>query len=163
MTKEVRLWAATLLALGTMGLGANSASAADHPAFKANFSGSAQATTQTSVTFTGTGTATHMGRITTNGHLDVTGSDNSCQGGVANINVETLTADSGDAVTISSNDVACPTGPGQYHGSGRWRVTGGTGRFSGTAGGGSLDGHSDFNAGTFTIALTGTLDLHEDT
>jgi hypothetical protein len=160
ITKELRLSAATLLALGTLGLGAISASAANQQVpLKATFAGSAQRTSQTTVAFSGTGNATQMGRITTDGHVDITGSDSSCQGGVANVNVETLTGANGDKLTISSQDVACPTGPGQYHGTGKWTVTGGTGKFSDATGQGSFDGHSDFNAGTFTTTLTGALDL----
>ena len=99
-----------------------------------------------------------MGRIVTVGHALVTGFDNTnCAGGVANTNVETLTAANGDTLTITSADVACPTGPGEYHGTGHWVVTGGTGRFSDARGDGSLDGISDFGAGTFVVCLTGAV------
>ena len=164
MTTKLRLAAATLLALGTIGLGALSASAADdeHP-FKASFSGRARLISQTTVSFIGTGRATHMGRITTDGLVVVTGPDSSCPGGLANVNVETLTAANGDKLTITARDVACPTGPGQYHGTGHWTVTGGTGRFSEAVGQGSIEGGPDFNAGTFSISMKGHIDWDSDT
>jgi hypothetical protein len=108
--------------------------------------------------FTGKGFATLLGAFTSTGQATVTGVDNTtCVGGVANTNVETLTNAHGDSVTVSSQDVACPTGPGQFHGSGHWTVTAGTGRFRNATGSGSFDGHSDFVAGTFAATMTGTI------
>ena len=150
--------AATLLGLGALALGTSAASAAGNQVpFKASFSGSAAITSQTTTSFAGTGIASHMGRIVSEGHADITGSDGSCPGGVANVNAETLVAANGDTLTITSQDVACPTGPGRYHGTGRWTVTGGTGRFDSASGQGTYGGNADFTAGTFTITLTGTL------
>lgn len=152
--------AAILVAVGTL-LAPDAASAQTHPLpFSATFSGAAAFTSQTTTSFTGAGNATHMGQIVTMGYALITGSDNTgCAGGIANTNVETLTAANGDALTITSVDVACPTGPGQYHGTGHWVVTAGTGRFSDARGDGSFDGNSDFGAGTFAIRLTGTVVL----
>jgi hypothetical protein len=154
--------AAVLVAVGALLLPV-SASAATHPLpFKARFSGTAVLTSQTTGSFAGTGTATHMGRVTTVGNAVVTGITTTiCPDGFANtnLNTETLTAANGDTLTIASADEGCPTGPGQYHGTGQWTVTGGTGRFSGATGDGSFDGHSDFGAGTFAIELTGTIAL----
>ncbi len=88
----------------------------------------------------------------------MTGTDEAtCPGGLTNINTETLTNNDGESITIASDDVGCPEGLYQFHGIGNWTVTGGTGRFSGTTGHGSFDGHSDFIKGTFTITLAGTL------
>ena len=163
MIKNPRVSAATLVALGTLAVGANSASAASNRvAVKASFSGRAQITSQATTSFAGAGVASHMGRIVTAGHADITGFDSSCPGGVANVNTETLIAANGDKLTIASQDVACPTGPGQYHGTGQWTVTGGTGRFGSAAGRGTYDGSADFNATTFTITLTGTLVIGTD-
>jgi hypothetical protein len=36
--------------------------------------------------------------------------------------------------------VGCPVSPYEFHGSGHWTVTGGTGRFAGVTGSGSADG-----------------------
>jgi hypothetical protein len=160
MAKRLNLLTATVLALASAAGGAASASAASAPIpFRASFSGSAAIASPVLTTFAGAGIATQMGTVSTRGHADITGPDPSCPGGVANINYETLTAANGDTLTIRSQDVACPTGPGQYHGSGLWSVIGGTGRFSETTGKGSYDGSADFAAGTFTINLTGTLTL----
>jgi hypothetical protein len=154
--------AVTILSLGIAGLSASAASAASSQIpFRASFAGSGEQTSQTTTAFQGSGTATHLGRIATDGHVLITGfDDSSCPGGVPNINVETLTAANGDTLTITSQDVACPTAPGVYHGTGQWTVTAGTGRFSDAAGHGSYDGSADFNAGTFYIDLTGTLRLN---
>ena len=145
---------AVAAAVGLLSI-ATSASAAGGPAFKATFSGTAVFTDQTTVAFNGSGKATAMGRITNDGIVDVLGPDDSCSGGVASVNTEVLTSIDGDTLTISSQDVACPIAPGQYHGTGRWSVIAGTGRFAGATGEGFLDGYSDFNVGTFSITLTG--------
>ena len=153
--------AAALITVGTL-LSPGVASAATSPLpFKATFSGAVAFTSQTTTSFAGTGTASLMGRMVTGGHALLTGSDNTtCARGLANTHVETLTAANGDTLTVTSYDVACPTGPSEYQGTGHWVVTGGTGRFSNASGDGSLDGNSDFSAGTFTISLTGTLVLN---
>lgn len=157
MTKKIQLQAMLLSAL-VLGLWVAPAAAATQPiGFMASFSGSASITSPTTTEFSGNGTATHMGRITTSGHVNITGSDSSCPGGVANLHVEVLTAANGDTLTIASNDVACPQGPGRYHGTGQWTVTAGTGRFQGASGSGVFAGTSDFNAGTFAITLTGSV------
>ena len=149
-------------AAGSLVLGAAAASAQDGQLpFRASFSGQVQFTGPTTTAFQGTGTATHMGVITTNGAADVTGHDDStCAGGIANTHRETLTAANGDTLTLVSYDVACPTGPFQFHGTGHWTITGGTGRFAASTGEGTLDGDSDFNAGTFNIDLSGSIALH---
>jgi hypothetical protein len=62
-----------------------------------------------------------------------------------------------DTLTITSQDVACPIGPGQFQGSGHWSVSSGTGRFRHATGHGTFAGHVDFNAGTYTMTLIGTV------
>jgi hypothetical protein len=127
--------------------------------FKASYSGSAAFTSQTTVSFNGSGNATHMGRITNVGAVNLTGPDASCEGGIANVNTELLTDEHGDTLTIVSQDVSCPTGPGVFNGTGRWTVAGGTGRYAGATGTGSAGGGADFNTGTFTMSLDGTVHL----
>jgi hypothetical protein len=123
------------------------------------FSGTAT-TLGISSDFTGKGTATYMGSVSTDGHADVTGIDNSkCVGGVANVNRETFADVNGNSLTVTSQDVACLTGLGQFHGTGHWVVTGGTGLFRGATGQGWFDGHSDFVAGTFAATVSGTVAL----
>ena len=127
--------------------------------FTATYSGSAAFTSQSTVSFLGSGTATHMGRITNVGTIVLNGPDGSCPGGIANVNTEILTGPDGDTLTITSQDVSCPIGPNQFDGTGQWTVTGGTGRFDGATGQGGATGGADFNAGTFTMSLTGTIRL----
>jgi hypothetical protein len=137
---------------------ANAASALGiRQAFTAVFSGQAVATSPTTFTFTGTGKASYMGPVTTVGHLVVTGLDSSCPNGIAVTNVETLTDALHETLTLTLHDVACPTGPGQFAGTGTWKVTGGTGRFSAVSGSGTGYGNGDLNVGTFNITLTGSL------
>ena len=158
MTRRLRLPAVALIAGAAVMLGASSVLAACHLVpFKATFSGSAVPTSPTTISFAGTGSASHMGRITNVGNVTVTGPDGSCNGGVTAVNTETLTAANGDAITIQSHDVTCLTGPNQYHGTGHWTVTDGTGRFRHATGEGSFDGIADLGAQTFTIALDGSI------
>jgi hypothetical protein len=159
MVTKLHHAALTLLAAGVLLLGASpTVTAADSQVpFAVYFSGSAAFANPTTTVFVGTGIALHLGIVRTNGHADITGPDSSCSGGIANVNTETFTAANGDSVMVVSQDVACPTGPNQYHGTGHWTVTGGTGRFRNAAGQGLFDGHSDFGAGTFAAILAGTI------
>jgi hypothetical protein len=151
---------AVLIALGAMGIRARSVAASGGQVpFNGSYSGTATLTSSTSATFSGTGIATQLGFSTNKGNSVVTGPDNSCPGGLANNHYETLTAANGDTLTLISYDVACPTSPWMFHGTGHWVVTGGTGRFSGAAGQGTFDGHSDFNQGVFSFQLTGTISV----
>jgi hypothetical protein len=162
---KTKLWrwlaAALFITPWLAGLGgASPASAAgnDIP-FQASFTGTAAFTSSGAPVFAGSGQAEHMGLSTTTGYVVFTNLPPTCAGGVPNDNYETLTAANGDAFTIVSHDVACPTGPYQYHGSGDWSVVpgSGTGRFTGVSGQGSFDGHSDFYQGVFDMELSGTI------
>ena len=146
--------------IATTGIGVNSASAADTQVpFHASYSGTAAFTSETTALFTGTGTASHLARSTNENHITVSGPA-SCPGGFANINVETLTAANGDTLVLTGpHDQGCPTRPNAVHGTGHWIVTGGTGRFAGATGQGTFDGVADFNHGTFSFRLTGTISV----
>jgi hypothetical protein len=163
MIRALRVSAVTVAAAATMAVGAGTASAAGTQLpFKASYSGSAAWTSPTTIALAGTGIASHLGLITNSGTVYLTDFNSNCPDGpdgVASINVETLTAADGDTLAIRSDDVACPTGPGLYHGTGHWTVTGGTGRFGGATGGGPFDGTADLNQGLFTSNPTGTLAL----
>jgi len=140
---------------------AGSASAATPPLpFAAVFAGTAAITSPYTTEFHGLGAASLLGAVTTLGEVQITGITNDvCVGGVANINVETLTAINGDQLVVTSNDVACPVASNRYHGTGAWTVTGGTGRYAGARGSGTFDGVSDFNQGVFSITLSGSVTL----
>jgi hypothetical protein len=101
-----------------------------------------------------------MGQVTGEGLLSLGEPTPGCPGGVLgvpNLNTETLTASNGDTLTIRMEDLACPTGPSSFHGTGRWTITGGTGSFEHATGQGTSDGGADFATGTFTFTLSGTL------
>jgi hypothetical protein len=160
-----RLWLlvaeAMLIALVTIGTGANSADAKNMVPFEGSYSGAVQFTGPTTALFTGTGISSHLGRGANEGNIMITGTiadpNTGCVGGIVNTNVEKLTASNGDSLTLTSYDVGCPTSPGLYHGTGTWTVTGGTGRFSGATGQGTLDGYSDLNQSEFSFQLTGVI------
>jgi hypothetical protein len=160
MTRKRHMLVVMLIAMGTIGIGANSASAAagDQVPFRASYSGKAAFTSDTTAVFKGTGIASHLGLSTNVNHITVLRGPVSCPGGFANKNVETLTAANGDKLVLTGpHDVGCPTRPGVVHGTGDWTVTGGTGRFAGATGQGTFVGGADFNKGTFNFQLTGTI------
>jgi hypothetical protein len=159
MTRKRHMLVVMLIAMGTIGIGANSASAAagHQVPFRASYSGTAAFTSATTALLTGTGIASYLGRSTNENHITVSGPA-SCPSGFANINIETLTAANGDTLVLTGDhDQACPTGPEAVHGIGDWTVTGGTGRFAGATGQGTFDGVADFGQGTFSFQLTGTI------
>jgi hypothetical protein len=162
-TSRFRLLIATamLIALVTIGVGASSATAEITLPFKGSYSGAVQFTGPSTALFTGSGISSHLGRGANEGNVTITGfitdPNIGCVGGIVNTNVEVLTAANGDSLTVTSHDVGCPIGPGLYHGTGDWTVTGGTGRFSGATGQGTLDGTNNLNQGRFSIQLTGTI------
>jgi hypothetical protein len=118
---------------------------------------------EASMTFTGVGISTYMGKGPDNGvaalHFDGTICPGGVPGGVPHEHQETLTAANGDTLTILANDVACPTDSEglHYHGSGIWHVIGGTGRFAGVTGQGVGNGYSDFTTMTYHFVLDGTI------
>ena len=59
--------------------------------FQGSHVGTAAFTSATTVTFRGAGTSTHLLRGTSEGDAVITGLDNSCTGGLANVNSDTLT------------------------------------------------------------------------
>jgi hypothetical protein len=160
MAMKFRMFALILLALGPIAMGANPVHAQDQQVpFSGSYSGTVSFTSdQNVVLLDGTGRATHLGRSTTEGTVTITGPVvDGCPGGIANVNTETLTAANGDTITLTVEDVACPEGPGLFHGTGEWEVTEGTGRFSGATGHGTFDGHINLVEGRFTFDLSGTI------
>jgi hypothetical protein len=164
MTRKRHILVVMLIATGTIGVGANSASAAagHQVPFRASYSGMAAFTSDTTAVFNGTGIASHLGLSTNRNNITVLGPDTSCPGGFANQNVETLTAANGDTLELMGpHDVGCPTptDPNVVHGTGDWTVTGGTGRFAGATGQGIFVGGADFTKHTFSFQLTGTISV----
>jgi hypothetical protein len=156
--KAYRAVVAVVLALGMFGLRTTAVHAtAGQVPFFGRYFGDAMFTGDTTISFAGTGIATHLGGGVNHGDIALTGPDNSCPGGVANTHVDTLTAANGDSLTITAHDVACPTGPMQFRGTGTWVVTGGTGRFSDATGSGTITGGANFVSQTFTFEMSGTI------
>ena len=76
-----RVGAATLAAVGLAGIGTNTAHAADpRVPFLAAYSGQARFTSEATVSFDGTGIATHLGRSDNHADITITGPDPSCSG-----------------------------------------------------------------------------------
>ncbi len=148
------------LVVGTLlaGSGPAQAAGAEVP-FTAKLDGQIAFTSDTTVAWSGTGTGLQLGSATGSGSIALTGPDDGCPGGIANVHTATLTAASGDTLTLTSADVACPVSPYEFHGSGHWTVTAGTGRFAGVTGSGSIIGHGNFATGVFTVSWTGSLTL----
>src|SRR5262245_49948820 len=165
MTRKRHILVVMLIAIGTIGIGANSASAAagHQVPFRASYSGTANFNSAAGTAlFTGTGIASHLGRSTNVNNITVLGPDTSCPGGFANKNVETLTAANGDKLELTGpHDVGCPTptDPNVVHGTGDWTVTSGTGRFAGATGQGIFVGGADFTKHKFSFQLIGTISV----
>jgi hypothetical protein len=151
------------LAAAAVGLGLlapTPANAASDVPFKAHLSGTAAFTSPTTVEFHVDGQATYLGRSVGSGVAILEAPTGTCPNGVPGIpsvHTETLTAATGEQLVIRMVDVACPTGPFTFHGTGDWTVVGGTGRFEGVTGEGEAEGDADFAVGTIAITLTGTL------
>jgi len=154
MSTKFRLLGVILIALGTTGIGANSVHAEDHQVpFFASYAGTVTFGAQANF-LEGTGRSTHLGRSTDEATVVITAPPDA-NGCIPNVQTHTLTAANGDTLTLTNFDLACPEGPGLFHGTGEWQVTGGTGRFSGATGGGTLSGHIDFIAAQYTLDLSG--------
>lgn len=150
---------AALLALVALGLTANSAFGAEvrQVPIHGSYSGTVAFAGPDTVAFNGTGVSSHLGRGANQGIAVITGPDSSIPGGLDNVNTETFTAANGDTLTLTSQDVAIPVAPGVTHGTGSWKVTGGTGRFLNATGKGTIDGYADFNRGVFSFQFKGTI------
>ena len=128
--------------------------------FKAHFSGDLSFTDASHIQLIGTGDASHLGRSTSNTTIANVGPA-ACEGGFAVESEETLTAANGDQLRWTVDDEACPTAtPMVFRISGAYTVVGGTGRFAGATGQGTIDCLGDFVNGTFDFTVTGTISRH---
>lgn len=128
--------------------------------FRAQLTGTAAFTGPTTAEFHGAGQATYLGQFASDGVAILDQPTGTCPGGVPgipNVHTETLTAANGDRLVIRMDNLACPTGPFTFHGTGHWSVLGGTGRFEGVIGEGTDEGDADFEANTIAFSLTGTI------
>jgi hypothetical protein len=150
--------AAAAVALGLVS--PTPANAANDVPFRAQLSGTAAFTSLTTVDFHGGGQAVYVGQFESDGVAILDAPTGTCPGdepGIPNVHTETLTAANGDQLVIRMVNFACPTGPFTFHGTGHWTVPGGTGRFEGVTGEGTIEGNANFETRTFALTLTGTL------
>ena len=146
------------LAFSTM-----TANASENLPFRLGDEGTITFTSPSTATTDGTGNATHMGRIASDGSLTIVG-EASCIDNEVGFAVEmqdTFAAANGDQVMTAITMQLCPIAPGIYHGVGTYVVTGGTGRFAGATGSGVFDGTGNFNTGTIICALRGTISMND--
>jgi hypothetical protein len=134
------------------------ASAAEQVKFKGHFSGSLAFDGVSFIQLTGAGNASKLGRSTNSSAVSIVGPAASCPGGFAIHGEETVTGANGDQITWTIDDDACPTDtPNVYRISATYTVTGGTGRFAGATGQGTIECLGDFANGTFDFTVTGTI------
>ena len=148
--------------LAALALSAMAASASENLPFRLGDEGTITFTSPSTATTAGTGNATHLGTITSDGNLTIVG-EASCIDNEVGFSAEmqdTFTAANGDIVTTAITMQLCPIAPGIYHGVGTYIVTGGTGRFANATGSGVFDGTGNFNTGTIICALTGTISMN---
>ena len=144
-TRRRSLPLVAMLALGSLGIGANTATAAA-PAlpFLAAVAGTVSdagpgPTGLPTFSLAGSGVASYLGRISYTGTVVVTSIDSN--GVIRDTLTETLTAANGDSLTILCQQVATPIAPGSrvLHGVDQWTVIGGTGHFRNATGSGTGD------------------------
>jgi hypothetical protein len=150
---------AAIAALGVVGLSPAAAGTGQVP-FTAHTLGTPVWTSPTTVETHGVGNATHVGRFTNSGVIVLSTPTGTCADGgpnYPNVHTETLTTVAGDTLVIRILGLACQTGPDSWKGTGTWSVIGGTGRFEGTTGQGTIDGRADFGTGECEFDLKGTI------
>jgi len=159
MGKAIRIFVASLAALAMLAtIGLVPAFAAEMVPYKASAAGSFTANqTMTQLHLVGTGNATRLGAITSNGVIDILGPA-ACGGFVIHDNQILTSTDTGEQIYISVDGEACPTAtPGVYQILAPFTVTGGTGRFAGASGQGTAVCFGNFNNGTFSFTQEGTI------
>ncbi len=150
--------AAAAVALGLVAPA--SANAVSEVPFTVQLSGTAAFTSPTTVEFHEEGQAMYMGRFVGGGIAILEPPTGVCPGGepgIPAVHTETLTAADGSRLVFRMVNLACPTGPFTFHGTGHWTVVGGTSRFEGVTGEGTDEGDADFATNTFALTLTGAL------
>jgi hypothetical protein len=150
----------TILPLLTaLALSAVTASASQNLPFRLGDEGTITFTGPTTATTAGTGNATHMGRIASDGNLTIVGPAG-CPGGFMAQMQDTFTAANGDKLMTAISMQLCQIAPGIFHGVGTYVVTGGTGRFAGATGSGVFDGTANFSTTTIICALNGSISMN---
>jgi len=113
------------------------------------------------VTSTGSGQATHLGNVreSTVTVLDLASKPGPgcATDGHAETRATTLFAANGDQITLVGTGYSCPTGPTTLTAVDSYVVTGGTGRFSGASGSGTITATIDLANGTAVDTFSGVL------
>jgi hypothetical protein len=140
-------------------LTSSSVAASARVPFELKIAGVGGFSSPSSVFFSGSGSAWHMGEVTDAGTATDFSPATTCpQGGINNVHTETFTAADGSTLTVVSADVACWEGPALLHcATCPWTVRAGTGRFAAARGTGNLDGYLDLATGSFWGTYTGTI------
>jgi hypothetical protein len=127
--------------------------------FNGSGSGTFTDTSPTTVLITGTGYYDHLGFTQLRFPSTITGQA-TC-GGFTATEQDTYTGASGDSVFQTVHDTICPTTtPNAFTLTGSFTVTGGTGRFDGASGSGTVQASITFTSattGTFSGTQTGTI------
>jgi hypothetical protein len=126
--------------------------------FKGHMSGSSIAISQASNNITATVYLEHLGKSHLVGTTTVTG-QTKC-GGFVGTEKDIITAANGDEIFVFGHGVSCPTSPTVFHDNVTFAVTGGTGRFTGASGSGTV--HTTIvitseTTSTFTAIIDGTI------
>ena len=156
-TTRAALAGLVLVAAGLIGQ-APAASASTTAHFHADWTGSVRVVLPNKFVFDLAGPADQMGATTVHAVATVNGLGLTCLAGLANTNVVQISGADG-TLTLTSQDVGCPTGLISFHGTGAYTVTGGTGRYAGATGQGTLVGGADVLRSTAQITADGELTL----
>ncbi len=113
------------------------------------------------VTATGNGQATHLGNIRESAAIVsnlASGPGPGCAtDGHAETRTTTLVAANGDQISLVATGYGCPTGPTTQSAVDSYVVTGGTGRFSGASGSGTITATIDLASLTAVVTFSGVL------
>jgi hypothetical protein len=113
----------------------------------------------------GTADGTYIVHGTTSGSFTLTGPISACGASAGPHNTEgsnTFTTADGATITAATSGNTCQSGPTTFAGTATYTITGGTGRFTGVTGRGTVVTHTTFpngvtNPGTTTYADDGTI------
>ena len=126
--------------------------------FEGRMSGSSVAISQTSNSIKATVHLEHLGNSQLVGTTTVTG-QTEC-GGFVGTEQDTITSANGDQIFLSGNGTSCPASPAVFQDTVTFAVTGGTGRFAGASGSGTLHTTIDITSlttATFTATISGSI------
>ena len=163
LTRALGLGAATLAACL---VAAVPPAGAESPPLSGSIRGTLQVTGvgpngPTSASYSGTGTAAHLGLAQLEGDISIYGPA-PCPNGFAATHSDTLPAADGSQVSMTISEPSCPrpADPSTYDCTGTYTITGGTGRFTSATGSGDWGGSVTFSpdgSATFTTSYSGTL------